>query len=137
MARLFFRFSDKNFLALLVKTCIFPFTGRNFGKILEIWYIYMSYGTKQEALMTRKKRSEHHTTSSAKAVNAEFLESLAPPQMSEPVSSLSRSMSSDSSDYAPLPDAAPPKNKDMLLDTFIMSEPQYSPPRYSHTKRRG
>ena len=85
--------------------------------------------------MARKKRSEPRTTSSAKAVNAEFLESLAPPQMSEPVYSLSRSMSSDSSDYTPSPDAVPPKNKDMLLDTLTMSEPQYSPPRYSHAKR--
>ena len=86
--------------------------------------------------MARKKRSEPRTTSSAKAVNAEFLESLAPPQMSEPVYSLSRSMSSDSSDYTPSPDAVPPKNKDMLLDTLTMSKPQYSPPRYSHAKRR-
>ena len=86
--------------------------------------------------MARKKRLETRI-SSTKAVNAEFLKSLAPRQMPEPVYSLSRSMSSDSSDYAPLPDAVPPKNKDILLDTFIMSEPQYSPPRYSHTKRRG
>ena len=81
--------------------------------------------------MARKKRSEPRTTSSAKAVNA----GLAPPQMSEPVYSLSRSMSSDSSDYTPSPDAVPPKNKDMLLDTLTMSKPQYSPPRYSHAKR--
>ena len=84
--------------------------------------------------MACKKRSEPRTTSSAKAVNAEFLESLAPPQMSEPVYSLSRSMSSGSSDYTPSPDAVPPKNKDML-DTLAMSEPQYSPHRYSHAKR--